>query len=69
MAAPTLGILTGISYVSGLDYFKGINEKVLAGTPHGHLMSPNPDIVMVSVTFRGQRKNARRASGMEIIAR
>ena len=49
MADPTLGILTGISYVSGLDYFKGINEKVLAGTPHGHLMSPNPAIVMVSV--------------------
>jgi aspartate racemase len=49
MTTPTLGILTGISYVSGLDYFKGINEKVLAGTPKGHLMSPNPSIVMVSV--------------------
>ena len=49
MKKPTLGILTGISYVSGLDYFKGINEKVLAGTPKGHLMSPNPSIVMVSV--------------------
>ncbi len=46
---PTLGILTGISYVSGIDYFKGINEKVLANTPKGHLMSPNPVIVMVSV--------------------
>ena len=46
---PTLGILTGISYVSGLDYFKGINERVLANTPKRHLMSPNPPIVMVSV--------------------
>ena len=44
-----LGILTGISYVSGLDYFNGINEKVLAETPKHHLMSPNPSIVMVSV--------------------
>lgn len=47
--APSLGILTGISYVSGLDYYKGINEKVLAGTPKRHLMSPNPTITMVSV--------------------
>ena len=46
---PTLGILTGISYVSGLDYFKGINEIVLANTPMGHFMSPNPPIAMVSV--------------------
>jgi aspartate racemase len=46
---PTLGILTGISYVSGLDYFNGINEKVLAKTPKCHLMSPNPSMVMVSV--------------------
>lgn len=45
----TIGILTGISYVSGLDYFRGINEKVLANTPKRHLMSPNPSIVMVSV--------------------
>jgi len=49
MAAPTLGILTGVSYVSGLDYFKGINEKVLANTPEHYLMSPNPSITMVSV--------------------
>jgi len=45
---PTLGILTGISYVSGLDYYKGINEIVLANTPTCHLMSPNPPVVMVS---------------------
>ena len=49
MSAKILGILTGISYVSGLDYFKGINEIVLANTPKRHLMSPNPAIVMVSV--------------------
>ena len=49
MKAHKLGILTGISYVSGLDYFKGINEAVLAGTPPHHLMSPNPSIVMASV--------------------
>ena len=48
-SSPTLGILTGISYVSGLDYFKGINEKVLTNTPQYHIMSPNPSIVMVSV--------------------
>jgi len=35
--------------VSGLDYFKGINEAVLAGRPPHHLMSPNPSIVMASV--------------------
>lgn len=49
MTTPTLGILTGISYVSGLDYYKGINERVLANTPKCHLMSPNPSLVMVSV--------------------
>jgi aspartate racemase len=49
MSPPTLGILTGISYVSGLDYYKGINEKVLADTPTCHVMSPNPFLVMVSV--------------------
>ena len=46
---PKLGILTGISYVSGLDYYKGINERVLANTPRCHLMSPNPPLVMASV--------------------
>lgn len=49
MAAPILGLLTGISYVSGLDYYKGINERVLANSPKGHLMSPNPTIVLASV--------------------
>jgi len=49
MKTTTLGILTGISYVSGVDYFSGINEKVLANTPKCHILSPNPSIVMVSV--------------------
>jgi aspartate racemase len=49
MPAPTLGVLTGISYVSGLDYYKGINEKVLADSPTCHVMSPNPRMVLVSV--------------------
>ena len=44
-----LGILTGISYVSGLDYYKGINERVTAGREKGYLMPPNPDLMMVSV--------------------
>lgn len=43
------GILTGISYVSGLDYYRGIHERVLAATPVGHLMPPNPPLSMVSV--------------------
>lgn len=49
MSSPNLGILSGISYVSGLDYFKGIHEKVLSQTPICHLMAPNPSVVMVSV--------------------
>ena len=43
------GILTGISYVSGLDYYRGIHERVLAATPVGHLMPPNPPMTLVSV--------------------
>ena len=46
---PTLGILTGISYISGVDYYRGINEKFCAGMETAHLMVPNPSIVMVSV--------------------
>jgi aspartate racemase len=49
MARPRLGILTGISYISGLDYFRGINEKFCAAMSQGHVMVPNPDIVTVSV--------------------
>lgn len=49
MALSSLGILTGISYVSGVDYYKGIHEKVLANTPKKFLMPPNPHITIVSV--------------------
>lgn len=50
MANPiTLGILSGISYVSGLDYYAGINKAVVSETPMGKVMVPNPSIVMVSV--------------------
>ena len=49
MSELSLGILTGISYVSGVDYYKGIHERVLAETPKRFLMPPNPHIVMVSV--------------------
>jgi aspartate racemase len=49
MTAPTLGILTGISYVSGIDYYKGINEKVMAESPKRYFISPNPPLVMASV--------------------
>ena len=45
----SLGILTGISYVSGLDYYKGIHERVLASVPTGHLMPPNPPMMLASV--------------------
>ena len=44
-----MGILTGISYISGIDYFAGINKAVIDGTPKGRIMSPNPSIVMVSL--------------------
>lgn len=51
---PTLGLLTGISYVSGLDYYKHINERfarIAKDTPRlaGAVMVPNPPMVMVSV--------------------
>ena len=49
MTLPALGILTGISYISGLDYYRGINERFCADMPQGHLMVPNPPIVMASV--------------------
>ena len=44
-----LGLLTGVSYQSGLDYYKQINEKFMALVPKGKLMPPNPTLLMVSV--------------------
>ncbi|MCP4044728.1 MAG: amino acid racemase [Gammaproteobacteria bacterium] len=49
MTGASLGILTGISYISGLDYFESINRLVTEGSSIGHLMPPNPEIVMVSI--------------------
>lgn len=46
---PVLGILTGISYVSGIDYYKSVNEGYAKLTGKRHLMPPNPLIVMASV--------------------
>ena len=45
-----VGILTGVSYISGIDYYKGINEEFgrLVGTGTG-LMPRNPTMVMASV--------------------
>eukprot|EP01060_Flectonema_neradi_P013309 TRINITY_DN20068_c0_g1_i1.p1 TRINITY_DN20068_c0_g1~~TRINITY_DN20068_c0_g1_i1.p1 ORF type:complete len:252 (+),score=51.96 TRINITY_DN20068_c0_g1_i1:61-816(+) len=50
MDAKVIGILSGVSYVSGVDYYKGINEEFgsLVGTGTG-LMPKNPLMTMVSV--------------------
>ena len=47
---PVLGLLTGISYVSGVDYYRGISERfgVLLGGK-GKLMPRNPLLSLVSV--------------------
>jgi len=45
-----LGLLTGVSYQSGIDYYQSINEQYMAlEHPNSHVMPPNPDLVMVSV--------------------
>ena len=49
MTINTLGILTGISYISGLDYYEGINRLVTSKLGKAHVMAPNPRIVMASV--------------------
>ena len=43
------GILTGVSYVSGIDYYKHINEECTRGREKGRLMPPNPQIILASV--------------------
>lgn len=48
-AMRTVGLLTGVSYVSGLDYYGGINEKAAKIMPKGKHMVPNPPMVIVSV--------------------
>ena len=49
MGLPVCGILTGVSYVSGLDYYGKINELFGKHVGKRHLMPPNPDMVLVSV--------------------
>jgi aspartate racemase len=49
MKGTSLGILTGISYISGLDYYESINRLFAEGSSVGDTMRPNPEIVMVSV--------------------
>ena len=46
---PTLGILTGISWVSGRDYYSEINTACVSASAVGKVIPPNPLIVMVSV--------------------
>eukprot|EP00755_Sulcionema_specki_P019497 Sspe_Gene.69628::Locus_41053_Transcript_1_1_Confidence_1.000_Length_1675::g.69628::m.69628/K01779/racD; aspartate racemase len=50
MDAAVMGILSGVSYVSGIDYYKGVNEEYgkLVGSGTG-LMPRNPLMMMVSV--------------------
>eukprot|EP00746_Dinoflagellata_sp_MGD_P153088 gnl/MRDRNA2_/MRDRNA2_84066_c0_seq1.p1 gnl/MRDRNA2_/MRDRNA2_84066_c0~~gnl/MRDRNA2_/MRDRNA2_84066_c0_seq1.p1 ORF type:complete len:164 (-),score=25.45 gnl/MRDRNA2_/MRDRNA2_84066_c0_seq1:234-725(-) len=45
----TVGVLTGVSYVSGVDYYRGINEQASKLMKQGKRMVPNPPMVMVSV--------------------
>jgi aspartate racemase len=49
MARPVVGILSGISCVSGVDYYSGISLKYGEHLGKGHLMNPNPLLCMVSV--------------------
>lgn len=44
-----LGILTGISYMSGIDYYKGINEAYIELMEVARQMKPNPRFTMLSV--------------------
>lgn len=45
----TLGLLTGISYQSGLDYYKNINEQYMELVPKTYLMPSNPMLIVVSL--------------------
>jgi len=49
MPTPVCGVLTGISYVSGLDYYRQINEEVGKLLGKANLMPPNPTMVLSSV--------------------
>lgn len=43
-----MGLLSGISYVSGLDYIRGVSEKVAALVPRGPVMPKNS---LIAATF------------------
>lgn len=45
----TLGLLTGISYVSGVDYYRGINERIGKLVLPINGMERNSDMIVVSV--------------------
>ena len=49
MAHPVVGILTGVSYVSGVDYYKNVNEQFGKLVGIRHVIKPNPLMVLVSV--------------------
>ena len=46
---PVLGLLTGLSYVSGVDYYKAINEQYCATAPAGTLIPHNPPVLLYSL--------------------
>lgn len=49
----TIGMLTGLSYVSGIDYYRGINEQVAKLMPKGAVMPKNSEMVIVSLDCDG----------------
>ena len=49
MEAPPVGILSGISYVSGIDYYKGVCEQYAELVGRRELMPPNPLLFLASV--------------------
>lgn len=49
MEAPPVGILAGISYVSGIDYYKGVVEQYALLVGKRQLMPPNPLLYLASV--------------------
>eukprot|EP00928_Gymnodinium_smaydae_P063408 TRINITY_DN46987_c0_g1_i2.p1 TRINITY_DN46987_c0_g1~~TRINITY_DN46987_c0_g1_i2.p1 ORF type:complete len:297 (+),score=69.49 TRINITY_DN46987_c0_g1_i2:68-892(+) len=49
----TMGLLTGLSYVSGIDYYRGINQQVAKLLPRGAVMERNSEMVIVSLDCDG----------------
>lgn len=44
-----MGLLTGISYQSGIDYYSNINMKYTQMMPLKHCMQPNPKMILASI--------------------